>query len=367
MAIRTPRFAPALYNLAIASSTAITASSYQTALPPAFLRDALPTKRWRSATGWNIVAGFNDRIDFNRSGVKVATITPGNYVSGAALAAAIVTALEAADAPPVWACSYNVGTRKFTISSDLAFTLLFGTGANLTRSVAPDLGFAVADTGSSTTFTGGSATFHSREWLLFDLGSAQAFTVGIAFGHNLGTGGTITLKAKAAADVWVAPSFTQVLTSDDLAGKRSAFFASQSFRYVLLQFDDTGNSNGYTELGIAHAGTYWEPGRGYQPGANRQAVPLSVVVRGDQGALQIARRPSPKVLALIFSGLSRTDRDTYQAIEDDHRHLFLFKDPQNLPGVETTYGAITDPARVTDYGPLGDLFTIETSLAENLG
>jgi hypothetical protein len=39
MADRTTKIAPASYNLAIAAATVISASSYETSLPPAFLRD----------------------------------------------------------------------------------------------------------------------------------------------------------------------------------------------------------------------------------------------------------------------------------------------------------------------------------------
>src|SRR4051812_1376714 len=97
MATRTPRIMPTLYNLGLASATIVTASSQETSLPVAFLRDPLPTRKWRSKLGWNIVAGFNDKLDFQETAaVRVATITAGNYATGAAMATAVQTALNSA-------------------------------------------------------------------------------------------------------------------------------------------------------------------------------------------------------------------------------------------------------------------------------
>lgn len=367
MADRTPRIAPSIYNLAIAAITVITASSAEPSLPVAFVRYATPTQRWRSKLGWNIVAGFNDKIDFNRGGVKVATIAPGNYATGALLAVAIVAALEAADAPPVWACAYDPVTKKFTISSDLAFVLLFATGANIATGAGKDLGYAVADTGSATSQLAGSAAYHSREYLLFDLGSALAATLGIAHGHNMASGGTATLYGKASANPWATPGTTQVLAGDDLANKRILFFGTQSFRYWAIVFEDVQNTAGYTEVGVPFVGTYWEPGRGYQIGAVRQAEALSAMTRADQGAVFVLVRNSPKNHSVAYQGLSRADRDIYQAIEDAHGHVFFAKDPQNYSGTETVYGVIVGPSQVTEMSGPGGLFVLDVVVAENLG
>ena len=368
MADRQPKIAPAAstlgYNLALAVSTIITPSSYEVSLPAAYLLDPIPSKRWRSKLGFNV--GFKNKIDFNRGGVKVATVAAGNYATGALLCVAIVAALEAADATPVWACTYSTTTKKFTISSDLAFVLLFGTGANLATSIAKSIGFAVADTASAVTQTGGSAAYNSEEYLLFDLGSAQSVTLAIAHAHNLGASGTVTLYGASTATPWVSPGTTQVLTGDDLTNKRLLLFSAQVYRYWALVFD-VQNTAGYVELGVPFIGTYWTPGRGYQPGAQRQAAGLSAPMRADQGALYILARQSPKQHRVRYQGLSRADRDTYQAIEDAHGHAFFFKWPEAYPGTETVYGVITDTAAVEDHGPLGDLFSFDIIIDENLG
>ncbi len=103
--------------------------------------------------GFQVIAagasGANSKIDFNRGGVKAATVAAGDYTADE-MCAVIVTALEAADSTPVWACSFDVSTGKFTISADQAFTLLWGTGANAAADMHKLLGFDAADQASSS-------------------------------------------------------------------------------------------------------------------------------------------------------------------------------------------------------------------------
>lgn len=372
MASRTPRIAATLNNLALGSGTIITASSQETSLPVAFLRDPLPTRKWRSKLGWNVVAGYNDKLDFTEAAVaRVATITAGNYATGAAYATAVQTAMNAAPGHVnTYTVTYDPSTKAFTITRSAgaaALGLPFQTGANevLNKGAHRDLGFT--DTDLSGVTQTGSAAYHSREWVRFDFGSAQSATVGIVHAHNMGTTGTANLYFKTAdSQAWTAAAAFSVLSGDDLSGKRIAFFASQSYRYAVLELVDTGNTAGYSEFGVPFVGTYWQPGRGFQPGASRAAEPLSVVVRADQGAVYLQRKASPKDHRLTYSGLSRADRDTYQALEDDHRHVFFAKDPTNFPGADTIYGVI-QPTSIGEWGPNGDLFAFEVVVFENQG
>jgi hypothetical protein len=110
-------------NRGAAGATQLLASSSQSTHPVIWLKNQLRSMRWRSARYWTI-GPDNARINFNRGGVKTAIIAFGTYTADE-LCAAIITALEAADSTPVWACSYSTSTFKFTISSDLAFLLLW--------------------------------------------------------------------------------------------------------------------------------------------------------------------------------------------------------------------------------------------------
>ncbi len=331
-----------------APATVLSASSAATGSPVSRLKDQLRSKTWRSAVGWTIVTGCNDRIDFNRGGVKVATIAAGTYATGSALAAAIVTALEAADATPVWACSYSGATFKFTISSDLAFTLLFGSGANLVRSMAIDIGFATSDTGSATSQVAGSVAYQSRQAITADLGAAASSTAAIVINHNSGAGGTYTFQADAASLAAVGyadaatPDFSQVLAGD--ANIRIAFFADPNRRYLRLLVNDVQNTLGYSEVGIWFAGPYTQPTVSYSVGFTKTWEELSEVTIAVNGAHfqdEKARRPS---WSLSWAEVGESDRAALAAafaLVPKGRNFFLSFDAVTTP-TDTEYGFLAE-------------------------
>jgi len=167
-------------NSVLAADTVILPGSEQ----PGFGRSALLRPGiadvLRFNAGWTITAGVNDKIDFFRSGVKVATIVPGHYATGTAMAAAIVAALEAADSTPVWVCTWGaVSPGMFRISSDLSFILEFATGANFASSVHRDIGFGDVGLGSTLGVEGIRPAYQSRHWVALTLSQvlATSFTI----------------------------------------------------------------------------------------------------------------------------------------------------------------------------------------------
>jgi hypothetical protein len=331
-----------------ATATLLSASSSATGAPVSRLKDQLRSKTWRSATGWVVVAGVNDKIDFNRGGVKVATIASATYATGAAKAAAIVTALEAADATPVWACAYDAGTKKFTISSDLAFTLLFASGANLATSVHVDLGFATADTTSAITHTADSVAYQSRHAITADLGAAASVNAAIVINHNAGAGGTFTFQADVASLAAVGygdaatPDFSQALAGD--TNIRIAFFSDPNRRYLRLLINDVQNVLGYGEVGVWFAGPYTQPTVSYSIGFTKIWEELSEVTVAISGAHfqdEKARRPS---WGLAWSEVGESDRAALAAafaLVPKGRCFFLSFDAVTTP-TDTEYGFLTE-------------------------
>jgi hypothetical protein len=328
-------------NRVAAPATVLTASAAQPAGPVAWLKDQLRSKSWRSPLGWTIVAGFNDKIDFNRAGVKVATVAAGTYATGALLAAAIVTALEAADATPVWACSYSTSTFKFTISSDLAFTLLWSSGANTGTACHKELGFAVADTTSATSQVGANAVYQSRHWLKADLVTAANVQVGIVVNHNAGTAGTFTLQGNAT-DAWTSPTVNQALSGD--AAIRIAFISTQTLRYWRLVIDDCGNALGYSEVGVWHVGPYTQPSVSFAVGFTKRWEELSTVNIAPSGAHWQDERPRRPVWTIQWSEIPEADRSALAAafaLVPKGKCFFFSFDAVATPS-NTEYGWLAD-------------------------
>jgi len=337
----TPRLC--VTNRVQAAATVLTASSAAAGNPVSWLKDQLRSKSWRSATGWTIVAGFNNKIDFNRGGVKVATIAAGTYATGALLAAAIVTALEAADATPAWAVDYNAGAGayKFGIGGDLAFTLLWSSGANTATACHKELGFAVSDTASSTWFGGANAVYQSRHWVKADLVTAAEVLGGIVVNHNSGAGGTYTLQGNAT-DAWSSPTVNQTLAGD--ATIRIAFISTQTLRYWRLVIDDCGNALGYGEVGVWFAGPYTQPAYSYAIGMTKQWEELSGVVTTPSGAHWQDERPRRPVWSLAWSEMPEADRAALAAafaLVPKGKCFFFAFDAVTTP-TATEYGFLTD-------------------------
>jgi len=345
-------------NLAQLAATIISASSQDPGFLVTKLRDQSLGATYRSLLGWTVVAGFNDKIDFNRGGVKVATITPGNYPTATLYAAAVVAALTAADAN-TWTCTYSATTFKFTIGGAAAFTLLFSTGTNVATSAHLDLGYTSTDKGSATSQVAENVAYQSRHYLLFDLGSALAVTAGVLRNHNSGTGGTYTLYGKSSNNPWVTPGAGPTTLAGD-ADIRLAYFGSSSMRYWAIVINDVQNSLGYAEVGIAAPFTYRQPsfcisvnfdeqqddrsalgfalsGASYQTRRQRQrgwSVEWAEMPLADQVILDAWGLASPRGSCFFFS---------FDAVDNPSNTVYCFRDSalskRFVPAVYYTYQA----------------------------
>lgn len=152
------------------------------------------------------ISASNGKIDFNRGGVKVATIAAGTYYSAAELATAVDAALTAADGATTWTVDFPT-TGKVRVSASAAFVLLFSTGANAAASARHILGFGVVDTASSTSAV---ATYqHQNGWY----GDRSVGFDGKAWFRRLG-GQTVALSGRPKAVTWSELEYRSVTFSN---------------------------------------------------------------------------------------------------------------------------------------------------------
>lgn len=304
-------------NRIMAAAAALSASSEQTSAPKTWAKDQLRSKAWRSKLGWNIRASENDKLDFTEgvTGDATATLTAGNYSTGALMAAEIQTQMDAAATDNTYTVTYSSSTKKFAIAratGSATIGLEWSTGANAATSVGLDLGFDTsADDTGATSYEADNAAYKSREWLKADLGSALAVSCGIAINHNLGASGTITLQGNAT-DAWSSPTVDEAMAGD--ADIRIDYFTQQSLRYWRLFVDDvSSNTNGYSEVGIWFAGPYTEPTVCYAIGFTKsweQLSEVSVAIGGAHFQDERAQRP---VWSLRWAELEEADRSALSA------------------------------------------------------
>jgi hypothetical protein len=257
-------------------------------------------------------------------------------------------------------------------------SLLWLTGKHVLETAGPDLGFVVtADDTGNTVYIADNVSLQSRQMFLFRLPAAAAAQCAYLLRHNLGSGGTVTVKGSDSRDGWYSSGFSQVLTGDDLTRIRIGFFSAlQSFQNWAVIIDNVSGVDLYTDAGVIFIGPYDQPGRGYKQGKIQSAVPLSSYQRSEGGAAFGRPRNSPLTQHFTFHRLTRADMESYQEMEaaTAGHHLAIALDPENYPGKRTHYGIIPAKAQIQEQvggaapGVVGaDRYNIEVMLEEDLG
>ena len=239
----------------------LTASSSDADFPVANLRSFTRAKLWR-ATGNFVINSTNNKINLKDSGggsELTATLASATYTP-TTLAAEIKSKIEAVSAH-TYTVTFSTTTGKWTIATNHSFlSLLANTGTNVATSVWTTIGFTTAsDKTGATTYTGTNVALHTEEWILLDLGSAQAmdsFAILIdpLMGSQLSGSAVVTLQANAT-DAWTSPSVSQVLTYDSNYTIYTHYFTSnQSYRYWRIKIVDPNNTSLKTEIHKAFLG-----------------------------------------------------------------------------------------------------------------
>lgn len=332
-------------------ATIVTASSSAAGFAKERVIDPRRSKTWRSSTGWSIVVDRNDRLNFTEAAARVATVAAANYTTGGAEAAAVQTAMNAAAVDNTYLVTYDTGTNKFTIARDTgstAYSLDFGTGPDVARDIAQDIGFDETDHSGSTTYVGDFAISVGTHFLEFDLSSAQDARAALVVGTNLSSSGSLTVRGDSAGD-FIAPSFTLALTAGDLRdpGKFVGFFTTiQNLRYWQLLFKDFTNTDGYIEAGAVFIGPYSEFARAYALNTAQPREELSEIDFAEFGDQFVDRKPTRRSYGFEFRETSDADHDEWQRVADAKRighALFYALDPLNSPVDKTVYGYIQTP------------------------
>lgn len=340
---------PAIFDLNLTKVTGVvrTTSSAQASLPGRFLDDQARGKVWRSLLGWNFLLGISDGISTSRLPGPVlgtASIAAANYTSGADVSVAVVAALEAADPTPVWACTYDASTKRYTITSDVPVTLTCSTGTNAATSVWKSLGFNTAadnqgTAGAGLQFISDNQVTHGIEWVAYDFGSATAFTAAIALEHNLSSGSIkVQFSATSIVAAVTAPAETVTLAGDSILAYST--FASKSYRYVAFLIDDVGTTDAFSELAITYLGTVRTP-KGYSGSFNRRRGSLSQGTQATEGALAGDLRPQERAWGLIWKNLEATDVTLFEsffAATPEYKCFFLHLDTTAGGSAALIYG-----------------------------
>lgn len=104
---------------------------------------AVAAARFTIGYGFEVKAGYNDKLDINDGAAKTATLTAGP-MTGTQRAADVQARLNAVSTN--WTCTYSAATRLLTITRSAgAFNVLFNSGPNVATSCCAVLGFDFTD------------------------------------------------------------------------------------------------------------------------------------------------------------------------------------------------------------------------------
>jgi hypothetical protein len=352
----TPEF---LITNLVDTADAISASSEETALAVENVQSKSRTKVWRSDSGWNIITGVNDKIDITEgvTGDATATLTAGNYATGALMATEAQTQINAAATDNTWTCTYSSGTRKFTIGHDNVQTggLEWSTGANAATSAGIDLGYDTSadDTGAAS-YVGDNECRCSREYIgAIDLGSATRCRRAAIINHNFSSAATVGIYRHTSDDLPNA-TLVQNLAYD---AKIMVLEFDATYRYWWFHVQDIDNSDSYIEAGRPFLGGYSTlTAKPVNAGFSLSLIDPSVPTQTPEGVVGRNERNKFYRLGFNLAYFSEADRDTLLTVYDTigaYNHFILRLDPSETvhsqDEVGILYGYFTSRRLEMDY------------------
>jgi len=145
--------------------------------------------------------------------------------------------------------------------------------------------------------------------IVFDFGSAVAFSgVGIA-GHNITSGATVTLEWNDA-DSWGSPAGSKTITVKDTMVE---VFTSVTYQYARLSVTDSGNSDGYIEMGrVAIGAAMTDPDISIEAQFPRNTTTTRSLSRGRQ--LYVDEGVRYRAATVTWPRITSTQRDDFVAV-----------------------------------------------------
>jgi len=320
---------------------ALSHSSEESSLPAENIQNLARTKKWRSDSGWNIVAGVNDKLDFDDGGGEEnATLDAGNYATAALMGAEVKAKIEDLTGDTI-TVTYS-GGRKFTIASDGGtFELLWSSGANAATSCGEDLGYDTsADDDVGTSHEADAACRCSREWIGIDLAAAIQCKRCAIVSHNFSSAAVVKLY-RHTADTLSAATLVGTLTYD---ADFMVLEFDATYQYWWIHVDDIDNSDSYVEIGRAFLGTLTQPTKAASI-YNYALIPVddSPISVTPAGVVGKHVREQYHRVAFHFASVSESNRDTLLSIYRGigaFSHFFFRPDPGQTLHSEAKLGGM---------------------------
>lgn len=206
--------------------------------------------------------------------------------------------------------------------------------------------------------------------LQLDLGAARTLRAFALVNHNLSTAATWTIKlgttsgasdvySGSAANVWRLTAMDATVAAlgvDDATYQRNDYAAVQvlaqsySARHLTIEIADTGNADGYVQLGMVFAAGVWSPQVNAEYGLQDGHVDLSSSTAAESGAEWDTARRRRRRVKFLLSRLTQAEGDV---VHEMQRVLGTVDDVLYIPD-------LADAAAQQRYGFVGRLQEMST-------
>lgn len=335
-----------------ADDATITSTSEHLNFPDDNVTHRWHTRSWRSrygaGSGWGtflITAASSDRLDFEETGgVNLAAIlTPGTYTADS-LCTHLKAQMEAVGGS-TYTWEYLDDTNRFKVTSNGAggggiLNLEWVSGPNTARSVGDVLGHdmgAGGDDGGALTYTAEYDRIHTREEVIFDLGSTQAIQAIAIKNNNFQSDASVSIHGNPT-NAWASPAVTYTFGAIDNDLMVYFWASAQSYRWWKIIIEDVDNPDGYVEMGRVFLGGYFSPTRGFKEDYGDNIIDPSDVMFSKGG--QVSSNEEDEYISVDLSFPAATaDFATFKSIFNDRgrrKDFFVCLDTDNF-ATETYY------------------------------
>ena len=323
---------PEFMTVNLLDTATLTESSEESSLPAENVQSVHRTKVWRSKPGWNIVAGVNDKLDFDDgAGELTATLTAGNYATSAVMATEVETQMGV-EATTGVVIEVSYGSRKFTIENTLTggtLELLWNSGTNATTSCGEDLGY---DTSSDADATGvvshvsDDETRCSREWIGMALAAATQCKRCVIVSHNFSSSAVVTLFRHTSDDLSAATAVDTITYDADFM----VLEFDATYKHWWIHVDDIDNADSYIEIGRAFLGDYDVLTAALGDALRFGKIDPGLATFTPEGVAGKHERTHYFAAQINLRLMDATDRDVLLTIHDRvgaYKHFFMRLDP----------------------------------------
>jgi hypothetical protein len=211
-----------------------------------------------------------------------------------------------------------------------------------------------------------STSVAAEQSLYLDCGTPVTAQCGIICFNNFLVGATVGFYGNSI-NTWGSPAFSEVIAVVNNGVMGSFWTAAKTYQYWKVGVTDTGNSDGFTEIGKVFLGPYSSPVRNFDMPYTQKFVDPSSAYFSVGGQKVTVKRDKFRKFSITFTNLSKADRDLLWALYDKvgiHSGFFVCMDADGTFAEETIYAGFESNPLEVQHKFIDNFFDVKIDLYE---